>query len=130
MRIERAIDAFLDWRRLERDATPRSTDSYRRILWKLAQEYPEASLGALTTGDLRAFLNRWAEQEASSTRSNVVSVLHSFFDWALVEDVIDIDPSAKIRRPTKRNPTSIGRASMNFGTFGPRRFRVSDRHSY
>ena len=32
VRIERAIDAFLDWRRLERDATPRSIDSYRRIL--------------------------------------------------------------------------------------------------
>ena len=42
MRIERAIDAFLDWRRLERDATPRSVDSYRRILFKLAEDYPEA----------------------------------------------------------------------------------------
>ena len=41
VRIERAIDAFLDWRQLERDATPRSIDSYRRILWKLAEAYPE-----------------------------------------------------------------------------------------
>jgi hypothetical protein len=41
MRIERAIDAYLDWRRLERDATQRSADSYRRILWKLAEDYPE-----------------------------------------------------------------------------------------
>jgi hypothetical protein len=31
VRVERAIDAFLDWRQLERDATPRSLDSYRRI---------------------------------------------------------------------------------------------------
>jgi hypothetical protein len=28
VRIERAIDAFLDWRQLERDATVRSLDSY------------------------------------------------------------------------------------------------------
>ena len=63
MRIERAIDAFLDWRRLERDATPRSVDSYRRILWKLAEDYPEARLDALTTDDLRAFLEALARPE-------------------------------------------------------------------
>jgi integrase/recombinase XerC len=103
MRIERAIDAFLDWRRLERDATPRSIDSYWRILWKLAEEYPEIELARITTDDLRKFLNRWRDKSAS-TRANVISVLHSFFDWALVEDVIDVDPSAKIRRPPKRRP--------------------------
>src|SRR6266511_3924264 len=103
MRIERAIDSFLDWRRLERDATPRSIDSYRRILWKLAEDYPETELSQLTTADLRAFLNRWAER-SGSTRSNVISVIHSFFDWANVEDLVDVDPSSKIRRPKKRKP--------------------------
>jgi site-specific recombinase XerD len=103
VRIERAIDVFLDWRRLERDATPRSIDSYRRILWKLAEDYPEIEVRQLTTQDLRTFLNRWRERSAS-TRSNVISVLHSFFDWANVEDLIDVDPSAKIRRPPKRRP--------------------------
>jgi hypothetical protein len=39
VRIERAIDAFLDWRRLERDAPRSSIESYRRILWKLAEDY-------------------------------------------------------------------------------------------
>jgi site-specific recombinase XerD len=103
VRVERAIDAFLDWRQLERDATPRSIDSYRRILWKLASDFPEARLSNLTTQDLRVFLGRWRERSAS-TRSNVVSVLHSFFSWAEAEDVIDHDPSRKIRRPPKRKP--------------------------
>jgi site-specific recombinase XerD len=89
VRIERAIDAFLDWRRLERDAPPRSVDSYRRILWKLASDFPEARLDELTTQDLRAFLGRWRDRSAS-TRSNVVSVLHSFFSWAEAEDVIEM----------------------------------------
>ena len=101
MRIERAIDAYLDWRRLERDATPRSIDSYRRILFKLAEDYPEVDIEYLGTNDLRAFLNRWRNRSAS-TRSNVISVLHSFFDWANSEDLVDADPSAKIRRPKKR----------------------------
>ena len=104
MRIERAIDAFLDWRRLERDATPRSIDSYRRILWKLAEAYPEASLGALTTADLRGFLAQHWRDRTASTRSNVISVLHSFFAWAEAEDMVDVDPSRKIRRPPKRKP--------------------------
>ena len=103
MRIERAIDAYLDWRRLERDATVRSIDSYRRILWKLAEDYPEVELDALTTADLRTFLKRW-ESRTASTRSNVISVLHSFFDWANVEDLVEVDPSSKIRRPRKRRP--------------------------
>jgi hypothetical protein len=64
MRIERAIDAFLDWRRLERDSTPRSIDSYRRILWKLSSDYPEARLAELTTSDLRMFLGRWRDRSA------------------------------------------------------------------
>jgi site-specific recombinase XerD len=104
MRIERAIDAFLDWRRLERDATPRSIASYWRILTKLAEDYPEARLESLTTEDLRRFLvSRWRDRSAS-TRSNVISVLHSFFSWAEAEDIIGVDPSRKIRRPPKRKP--------------------------
>jgi len=111
VRLERAIDAFLDWRRLERDATPRSLDSYRRILVKLPEDYPEVELSRLTTADLRSFLNRWGEK-AAATRSNVISVLHSFFDWALVEGEVEVDPSAKIRRPKKRR-ADIYRPSLD-----------------
>ena len=103
MRVERAIDAYLDWRQLERDATARSVDSYRRILWKLAEEYPETRLEDLRTEDLRSFLGRWRKASAA-TRSNVISVLHSFFAWAMAEDYIGIDPSRKIGRPPKRRP--------------------------
>src|SRR5262249_33140154 len=101
MRIERAIDAFLDWRRLERDATPRSVDSYRRILDKLAEDYPELDLARFTKQDLRSFLNRW-EHKSSATRANAVWVRQSFFGWATAEDVIEIDPSAPLRRPKER----------------------------
>jgi site-specific recombinase XerD len=94
---------LIDCRRLERDATPRSTESYRRILWKLAVDYPEADLRSLKTSHLRVFLKRW-ERKSSSTRSNVISVLHSFFGWAKVEDLVEVDPSAKIQRPKKRRP--------------------------
>lgn len=111
MRIERAIDAYLDWRQLERDATLRSQDSYRRILNKLAEDYPEAPIEGLTTQDLRGCLRRWQHREAS-TRSNVISVFHSFFKWAEAEDLVEIDPSRKIRRPPKRKP-NVYRPSLD-----------------
>jgi integrase/recombinase XerC len=112
LRIERAIEAFLDWRRLERDATRRSVHSYERILWKLAAEYPEADVRTLTTSDLRAFLAAWVHESkikrgidfSAASRSNIISVLHSFFAWAEAEELIEVDPSRKIRRPPKRKP--------------------------
>ena len=70
MRIERAIDAYLDWRQLERDAPPRSIESYQRILFKLAEQYPEIDVASITTADVRSFLAAWvreARQSAAST---------------------------------------------------------------
>jgi site-specific recombinase XerC len=55
VRIERAIDAYLDWRRIERDATRRSIDSYRRILDKLAEDYPELDLARFTSRTFASF---------------------------------------------------------------------------
>lgn len=126
MRIERAIDAYLDWRRLERDATPRSVDSYRRILEKLADDNPELDLASFTKHNLRAFL-RWWELRSASTRANVVSVLHSFFGWACAEDLVEVDPSAALRRPKKRARTSTGRASTSSRRSGRLHSRTSCR---
>jgi site-specific recombinase XerD len=91
----------------ERGATPRSIESYRAILEKLVDRYTGASLadfdGKAGTELLRQFLERWADRSAS-TRCNVISVVHSFFAWAVAEELIDTDPSRRIRRPPKRKP--------------------------
>ena len=44
MRISRAIDRFLDQMQVERDWTPRTIDSYRRVLVHLADTNPDATL--------------------------------------------------------------------------------------
>jgi site-specific recombinase XerC len=107
VRIGSAIDMFLRWREIERGATVRSVESYRRILAKLAQRHPQTAIGDLAGTDgtrtLRAFVEQWADRSAS-TRCNVISVIHSFFAWAVSEDLIESDPSACIRRPPKRKP--------------------------
>jgi integrase/recombinase XerD len=111
MRVGRAVDDFLAWRQVERDATPRSVASYWQILRKLVDAFPEAQLADLTTDDLRGFLLAWRERSAA-TRSNVISVVHSFFAWAEAEDLVEVDPSRKIRRPPKRRP-AIHRPSLS-----------------
>ena len=107
MRLADALESFLQWRQMERDATPRSIESYRAILDKLVDRHPGASLadfeGRAGTELLRRFLERWADRSAS-TRCNVISVVHSFFAWAAAEELIDTDPSRRIRRPPKRKP--------------------------
>src|SRR5262245_28247363 len=116
MRIERAIDAFLAWFELERDATPRTIASYWSVLRKLASAYPEALMaefdGKEGTHRLREFLTEWVRDTkktrgrelSAATRANIISVLHSFFAWAEAEDLVENDPSRKIRRPPKRRP--------------------------
>ena len=66
LRIDRAIDKFLDWRALERDASERSNDSYGRILWKLADRGRDLTLadyeGRWGTELLRDFLAHWVRE--------------------------------------------------------------------
>jgi site-specific recombinase XerC len=103
MRIERAIDAYLDWRRIERDSTPRSVDSYRRILFKLAEDYPEIELAVLTTDDLRTFLKTMgANQRLDALERDLGTPLVLRLGERRRPD--PLGPSAKIRRAPKRKP--------------------------
>ncbi len=121
MTLSRAIDLFLDWRHVERGASPRSNESYRDHLYKLAARHPDARLedftGSLGTPLLREYLaariqecrEKRGRELSAATRCNIISVLHSFFGWAESEDLIEVDPSRKIHRPPKRKPPIIGR---------------------
>lgn len=111
MRLRAAIDRYLEWRELERDATPRSLDSYWRILARLDRDHPAARLGDFDgrpgTERLRDHLARRYGRLAPATRANAISVLHSFFQWCEQEDLVDVDPSRRIRRPPKRRPNIV-----------------------
>jgi site-specific recombinase XerD len=108
--INDAVDRFLLWRQVERGATVRSLDSYRRILTKFAERYPNRTISEFEAHEgtrlLRAYLEQWADR-SPSTRCNVISVLHSFFAWATSEELIKSDPSRRIRRPPKRKPQIV-----------------------
>ena len=124
-RIARAIDAFLDWRALERDGTARSIDSYRRILWKLATEYPEARLDELTTADLRAFVSKnWLDKSAS-TRSNVFPSSTRSSPGRRPRTSSSSTHHGRSGGRRSGRPTSTGQASKSSGVSGKRRSRTS-----
>lgn len=108
MRLTRAIDAFLEWGRVERDWTPRTIDSVYRTLSALADRYPDATLadfdGRAGTDKLRVFIGEKWGRKSATTRATRISYLHSFFAWAEDEELIEDDPARRIKRPPKRKP--------------------------
>ena len=113
MRIERAIDRFLEQKRLERDWTDRSITSYYETLSKLAgwlERHGPADPhlsdvdGRPGTELLRRFLADTYGRTSATTRSTRISYLHSFFSWAEEEGLVDDDPARRIKRPPKRKP--------------------------
>lgn len=106
MRLARAIDRFLEQMRIERDWTPRTLDSYFRVLQKIEDDYPDLRLhdfeGRAGTDLLRrSIAKRWASA-SPGRRANVISILHSFFGWAEAEGFLDDDPARRIKRPPRR----------------------------
>jgi len=111
MRISRAIDRFLEQMQLERDFTDRSLESYLSVLGRMVDDSPrgfgpEARLdefeGHAGTDRLREHVGQNWGKTSSGRRANVISVHHTFWGWALDEGFIDVDPSARIKRPPRR----------------------------
>lgn len=106
MRIERAIDKYLQQMQVERDWTPRSIDSIYRCLILLADDFPDSRIsdydGRSGLDMVRDHVARRYGHLSTATRATRISYLHTFFAWAEAEGFIDDDQVRKIRRPPKR----------------------------
>ena len=111
MRVSRAIDRFLEQMQLERDFTDRSVHSYGSVLYRLCDEPPrglgiDIQLHELDgregTDKLREHIARNWGKTSTGRRANVISVHHTFFEWAEEEGFIESDPARKIKRPPRR----------------------------
>jgi len=111
VRVSRAIDRFLEQMQLERDFTDRSVNSYGSVLYRLCDEPPrglgiDIQLHELDgregTDKLREHIARNWGKTSTGRRANVISVHHTFFEWAEEEGFIESDPARKIKRPPRR----------------------------
>lgn len=99
--IARAIDEFLAERSGETART------YRRILNKLADTLPDdTTLPEITTRQCRAFLGQWASA-APATRAQYVSCLRTFFAYFHDEDLLPVNPMARVKRPRRPRPQDL-----------------------
>lgn len=96
--IQEKARLFLSAKKLE-GLSPISLESYRLEL-QVFSEHVNKKAVDVTTNDIRMFLSEFPHLKNSSI-SKKLSVLKSFFGWLTNEEIIERDPSRKIRPPKK-----------------------------
>jgi integrase/recombinase XerD len=98
------IAAFKTYLRLEKSLSTNSIDAYVRDIEKLVQflDYTNVGLGAtqLKTEHLRNFL-KWVNElgMSATSQARILSGLHSFYKYLLIENLIHTDPTELVDAP-------------------------------
>ena len=98
------IAAFKTYLRLEKSLSTNSIDAYVHDIEKLVQflEYTNVGLGAtqLKTEHLRNFL-KWVNElgMSATSQARILSGLHSFYKYLLIENLIHTDPTELVDAP-------------------------------
>lgn len=103
-----------DWLRdlRRRNLRPRTVEGYGERVAMLVRCAGERSLLTLTADDLEAFLD--GRGRTASTRHAYIAALESFFRWAVLRDLTEVDPMVKVVRPIVRpgRPKPLGDAQL------------------
>lgn len=104
--IKEKIQLFLSAKKLEGLAD--STLKSYQLELKIFAEKITNTIDNITTTDIRLFLGEFPHLKMSSV-SKKLSVLKSFFGWLTDEEIIEKDPTRKIKTPKKekRMPKSL-----------------------
>ena len=104
--LSEKIILFLASKKLE-GHSPRTLEGYHLELSKFA-EVVKKHTSEITAADIRVFLSRF-DHLMISTVGKKLSVLKSFFGWLAGEEIIQRDPTAKLKPPKqpKRAPKAL-----------------------
>lgn len=97
-----AIDLYIGHLALKR-RSPRTRTRYHAELVKAANAVAPLEPWEIETDDLRRYLRRW-ENAQPATMASQISILKGFFGWLLKEGALQIDPTARIDRPSMPAP--------------------------
>ncbi len=120
MDISRAADDWLD-ELARKGRSPRTIDSYRRILDTLREKLGPVDVGDITAPQLRRFLDKTSTNaskwnlgapKAPGTRATEITVLNNFFDFLTAEQYVKNNPTRRHGMRILSRPT-IGRAEDN-----------------
>lgn len=96
--IQGKVRLFLSAKKLE-GLSKLTLDSYQLEL-RIFSEKVSKPVADITTSDIRMFLGEFPDLKSSSI-SKKLSVLKSFFGWLTSEEIIQRDPTMKIKPPKK-----------------------------
>lgn len=96
--LQEKINLFIAGKQLE-GLSKITLDGYK-IHLRIFSENVKKRVEDITTADIRVYLGRYQHQKIS-TISTKLSTLKSFFSWLTSEEIIQRDPSMKIKPPKK-----------------------------
>lgn len=101
--LKEKIEMFITSKKLD-GLSKNTIDSYKLEL-KVFNKFIHKTTSDIITSDIRVYLGKFNYLKVSSL-ARKISVLKSFFSWLLQEEIIDKDPTSKIKTPkyNKRNP--------------------------
>lgn len=92
------INLFLAGKQLE-GLSKITLDGYQLQL-NIFAEHVKKRVDSITAADIRVYLGQFKHQKIS-TISGKLSILKSFFSWLTAEEILQRDPTAKIKHPKK-----------------------------
>ena len=104
--LQEKIELFLSGKKLE-GLSSNTLSDYKLHLAKFSDQVKK-KVEDVTTADIRVYLGRFKNLK-NSTLSTKLSVLKSFFGWLTAEEILQRDPTTKIKPPKKekRLPKSL-----------------------
>lgn len=96
--LKEKIELFIAGKQLE-GLSKITLDGYRLHL-RIFSDIVKKPIQDITTADMRVYLGRYQSQKIS-TISTKLSVLKSFFGWLTAEEILQRDPTTKIKPPKK-----------------------------
>lgn len=104
--LKEKIELFLAGKKLE-GLSKITLDGYR-IHLRIFADHVKKRVEDITTADIRVYLGQFQGQK-TSTMATKLSVLKSFFGWLTAEEIIQRDPTAKLKPPKqeKRLPKAL-----------------------
>ncbi len=95
--IDENINKYLDYLKYERKLSINTYESYRYNLIKISEFFNNEKLTNLTEDDLRTFL--YQTKEVSKTKAHYLTVLKSFYDYLVDNNIITSNPASSIKSP-------------------------------